>query len=126
MTDAINLYAVLTQIDAGLINGKTFNFGFENHKVIEIARIIQQQLEDLNVEIQVTDTHDHRDYHISSGKIQRVLGYTPVSSIGEEVRQLRAALEAGHFANIDAPEYYNMKVMELGRHNGSYAFLSRE
>src|SRR5437764_15208032 len=39
MTDMINLYGLLVGIDQSLINGKTFNFGFENHKVIEIARI---------------------------------------------------------------------------------------
>jgi nucleoside-diphosphate-sugar epimerase len=126
ITDAVNLYAQLLHADTNLINGQTFNFGFENLKVIEIAQLIQTELSDLNVQIEVTDTLDQRDYHISSGKIQRRLGYQPVSSIQAEVGELRRALEIGMFPDIDAPEYYNMKVMDLRKIPDAYEFLSRD
>ena len=125
MTDMINLYGILVEADSELINGQTFNFGFENHKVIEIARIIQDELKDLSVEIKVTETTDHRDYHISSRKILNTLGYKPVSSIRQEVANLRAAIDSGSFSDVDDPKHYNMKFMEIGRHAGSYQFLSR-
>jgi nucleoside-diphosphate-sugar epimerase len=125
MTDMINLYGLLTGIDGNLINGRTFNFGFENHKVIEIAKIIQAELADLNVEIKVTETFDNRDYHISSRKVLDVLGYQPVSSIRNEVKLLRKAIEGGQFPDVDAPEHYNMKFMQVGRNPASYAFLAR-
>lgn len=125
MTDMINLYGLLVKVDASLINGRTFNFGFENHKVIEIAKIIQAELADLNVEIQVTETFDNRDYHISSEKILDVLGYQPVSSIRAEVAQLRKAIEGGHYPDVDAPEHYNMKFMKVGRNASCYDYLSR-
>ena len=125
MTDMINLYGMLVGIDAAKINGRTFNFGFENHKVIDIARIIQGELADLGVEIKVTDTTDHRDYHISSARILADLGYQPVSSIRQEVANLRAALEAGQFPDIDAPEHYNMKFMKIGRDAGCHDYLAR-
>jgi nucleoside-diphosphate-sugar epimerase len=125
ITDMINLYGILTQADAKLINGRTFNFGFENHKVIDIAKIIQSELKDLNVEIKVTDTLDKRDYHISSEKIVKVLGYKPVSSIRQEVANLRKVLEAGGFPDIDAAEHYNMKFMKVGRSAAAYNYLSR-
>lgn len=125
MTDMVNLYGLLVDIGPGKINGRTFNFGFENHKVIEIARIIQAELADLGVEIKVTDTTDHRDYHISSARILGELGYKPVSSIRQEVANLRKALEGGKFPDIDAPEHYNMKFMQIGRDAGCHGFLSR-
>lgn len=125
MTDVIELYAQLVEADAGRINGRTFNFGFENLKVIQIARLIQSELADLNVRIEVTDTLDKRDYHISSRKILNELPYRPVSSIRQEVANLRRALDNGAFADIDAPEYYNMKFMKLARNPGAYAYLSR-
>ena len=125
MNDVINLYGKLLEADAALINGRTFNFGFENHKVIEIARIVQSELADLNVEIKVTDTLDKRDYHISSKKIVSVLGYKPVSSIRQEVAELRKTLTSGAFPDIDAPEHYNMKFMKLVRNPRCYEFLSR-
>ncbi len=125
MTDMVNLYGLLIDADPAKINGRTFNFGFENLKVIEIAKVIQSELADLNVEIKVTDTLDKRDYHISSDKILRELNYKPVSSIRQEVANLRHALENGNFADVDAPQHYNMKFMKIGRSAGSYAFLSR-
>ena len=125
MTDMINLYGLLVEVPAEKINGRTFNFGFENHQVIDIAKIIQDELSDLGVEIKVTDTTDHRDYHISSDRILRDLGYQPVSSIKQEVANLRRALASGQFPDIDAPEYYNMKFMQTGRDAGCHAFLAR-
>ena len=125
MTDAINLYGLLVDADAKKVNGRTFNFGFENLKVIEIARLIQAELKDLNVEIKVTDTLDKRDYHISSAKIVRELGYQPVSSIRAEVVALRKALDNGAFPDIDAPEHYNMKFMKISRSAKAYDFASR-
>src|SRR5207249_11210313 len=104
--------------------GRTFNFGFENHKVIEIAKIIQSELVDLKIEIRVTETTDQRDYHISSAKMLKTLQYEPVSSIRQEVALLRAALESGQFPNVDAPEYYNMKFMKLNRDSRCYSYLS--
>ena len=125
MTDMINLYGFLVEIEARKVNGRTFNFGFENLKVIEIARVIQSELADLNVEIKVTDTLDKRDYHISSEKIVQELSYHSVSSIKQEVSNLRRMLDDGKFSDIDAPEHYNMKFMKIARSAGSYAFLSR-
>lgn len=125
MQDMINLYALLIDTPSELINGRTFNFGFENHKVIDIAKLIQTQLKDLGVSIDVTATTDNRDYHISSKKILDVLKYKPVSSIANEVANLRQVLERGVFPDIDAPQYYNMKTMKLDRSSGPYHYLAR-
>ena len=124
MSDAINLYGLLTQVDPNLINGQTFNFGFENHTVLAIAQLIQAELKDLDVSIKVTDTNDPRDYHISSAKLVKYLGYQPVSSIRQEVGNLRRALDAGEFPDIDASTHYNMKCMKLARDSGTYQYLS--
>ncbi len=125
ITDMINLYGLLLEVDGKKLNGRTFNFGFENLKVIEIAQVIQSELKSLGVDIQVTDTLDKRDYHISSAKIVRELGYKPVSSIRAEVANLRRVLESGEFANVDAAEYYNMKFMKVSRSAKAYEFTSR-
>lgn len=125
MTDMINLYTRLLDIESTRINGRTFNFGFENLKVIQIASLIQAELQDLNVRIEITDTLDQRDYHISSAKLLRELGYQPVSSIRAEVSNLRRILDAGVFPDIDAPEHYNLKRMRLNRNAGAYQFASR-
>lgn len=125
MTDIVNLYSKLLEIDAKLINGQTYNFGFENLTVMQIAELIQSNLGGAkNAEIKVTDTKDLRDYHISSEKILKVLNYKPVSSIAQEVDDLKKEFAKGHCAELEHPDYYNMRSMKLGRDAGAYAFLS--
>ena len=77
------------------------------------------------VEIKITETTDHRDYHISSQKIIDELGYQPVSSIRQEVAELRKAIEGGKFASTDDEEHYNMKFMKLERNAAAYGLLSK-
>lgn len=122
MTDVIHLYETLLRAPVEKIAGRTFNFGFENLKVIEIAELIKKQL-GANVEIQVTSTQDNRDYHISSQKILSELGYQPISSIAQEVAALQTALET-NFRDIEAEKHYNMKSMHLEKYAAPYQFLS--
>lgn len=125
MNDMINLYSHLLTVSDSVINGRTFNFGFENLKVIEIAKEVQKQLGEKDVQIKVTETKDNRDYHISSSKALKELGYKPVSSIAREVRELKAALLDGIYPDIEAPQFYNMKSMNIERDAVAYKFLSR-
>lgn len=126
MTDVINLYSRLIEIDSNLINGNTFNFGFENLTVMKIAELVQGQLGgESKVKIVVTDTKDIRDYHISSEKILNLLNYRPVSSIAAEVENLRTQYSNGHCREVDHPDWYNMRSMKLARNPGCYAYLSR-
>lgn len=125
MTDMINLYGLLLDAPVETINGRTFNFGFENHTVMKIAEIVRESLADRGVEIKVSETTDHRDYHISSTKIQSALRYVPVSSIATEVANLRSVLEAGTFPDIEADEHYNMRSMLMDRNDAPYAYLAR-
>lgn len=125
MNDIIQLYSLLIETNQDLINGRTFNFGFENLKVIEIAELIQNQLNDLPIKINITPTLDQRDYHISSNKILEVLNYQPVSSIKKEIDELRESLESNYFSDIEASEYYNMKCMKLGQNASPYQYFAR-
>ncbi len=122
MTDMIEIYAHLLEVDVDRINGRTFNFGFENHKIIDIAKLIQKELSDLPVRIDVAPISDQRDYHISSKRLLDELGFKPISSIAQEVRELRKILES-QFPDIDAPQFYNMKTMVLSRDPGPYAAI---
>jgi len=48
-----------------------------------------------------------------------------VSSVREEVRNLRRALDEGAFPEVDAPEHYNLKSMGIKRGADCYRFLAR-
>jgi nucleoside-diphosphate-sugar epimerase len=125
MTDMLNIYTQLVEADAERIRGQVFNFGFENLKVIEIAKLIQAELRDLNPPIDISDSLDKRDYHISSKKIVSQLGYKPVSSIANEVSELRREIENGAYGDIEGPQWHNMRAMKLERNRECYSFLAR-
>jgi nucleoside-diphosphate-sugar epimerase len=110
--DMTDLYCLLLEVPDEAINGKTFNAGYENHKVAEIAGMVRRVIGE-EVEIVTQPTNDLRSYHISSEKIKRELDFVPRHSIMEAVEDLKAAFDAGKVPNsLTDPRYYNIKTMQ--------------
>jgi nucleoside-diphosphate-sugar epimerase len=63
-----------------------FNVGFENEKIIEIAKKISNKFKKINIKI--TKSNDLRSYRLSSQKLLNV-GYNLNSNIEEEIIKLR-------------------------------------
>src|SRR5207247_2319770 len=64
---------------ADKIQNETFNVGYQNLSLMEIAELVRRVVgeempERKRVEIVTTPTDDIRSYHINSDKIKRVLG----------------------------------------------------
>src|SRR3569833_1453828 len=90
--------------------GKIYNAGYENHRVSEIADMVQR-IVGPDVEIVTTPTDDHRSYHISSDKIRRELGFEPSHTIEDAVRDLVQAFRARLIPDSMTDErYYNIKA----------------
>jgi nucleoside-diphosphate-sugar epimerase len=110
--DVCELYLNSLQWPDTAIDGKVFNAGYENHRVIEIADIVRGVVGD-HVEVEVTETDDHRSYHISSEKIKNELGFEPRHTIENAVEDLVAAFDAGKIPNpLDGIHYSNIKTMQ--------------
>ena len=119
--DITDLYVDLLEMPEELISGKTFNAGYQNHKISEIAAIVKRvvaiEMPSLgDIGIATTPTDDPRSYHISSEKIQRELGYEPKRRIDDAVTDLCRAFEAGKIPNpMDDTNYYNVKAVQAAR-----------
>jgi nucleoside-diphosphate-sugar epimerase len=112
IADMVDLYCRSLEYPAGLIDGKVFNAGYENHKLIEIAEIVRGVVGP-DVQITTTQTDDLRSYHICSDKIRRELGWTPRHTIQDAVRDLVAAFRAGRVPNsMTDSRYYNVKTLQ--------------
>lgn len=110
--DMTDLYLASLQYPDALIDGQVFNAGYENHKVREIAEMVRHQVGD-KVEIVTTPTDDNRSYHVSSRKMQDVLGFTPRHTIEDAVASLNTAFKAGKVPQpMTDPVYYNVKLMQ--------------
>lgn len=115
--DVVDLYLLLLTVTSERIAGQAFNAGYENHTVMQLAQIVkeivQKELPDRNPEIVTTPTDDIRSYHISSEKLQRVLGFTPKRTIETAVHDLIQAFQDGKLPNsIDDIRYFNVKQMK--------------
>ena len=95
-----DLYRLLLEVPNEQIAGETFNAGYQNHTIMEIAKmvkhVVQQEFpEKGNLPIEITPTNDNRSYHINSDKIARKIGFKPKRGIEEAVRDLCRAFRAG-------------------------------
>jgi nucleoside-diphosphate-sugar epimerase len=110
--DMADVYLRLLEAPPEQIAGKTFNAGYENHTVTQLAEMIREVV-GRSTEIVTTPTDDNRSYHISSEKIRRELGFVPAHTIEDAVRGLVNGFEAGRIPNpMSDIRYYNIKTMQ--------------
>jgi nucleoside-diphosphate-sugar epimerase len=112
IADMADVYLRVLEAPAAQIAGKTFNAGYENHTVTQLAETIRSVV-GRTTEIVTTPSDDNRSYHISSEKIRRELGFVPGHTIEDAVRGLVDNFEAGRIPNpMTDIRYYNIKTMQ--------------
>jgi len=116
--DMCDLYKLLLEVPDEKIAGQTFNAGFQNLSIMEIAqiakRVVQQEFpEKGDIPIVTTPTDDIRSYHVNSDKIQRVLGFKPKHNVEDAVRDLCKAFKAGKLPNsMQDTFYFNVRRLK--------------
>ena len=114
VNDMSRAYLALMDNDFKDINGETFNVSFENKKIIELAKIVSNNVKNFfnydNVEIEVkTETVDNRSYHVNSDKIKKVLNFEPHYNIDDAVQSLCQAFKDGKLPDsLTDPKYINV------------------
>ena len=110
--DMVDLYLFLLQCDDEKIDGATYNAGYENFKVSEIAEMVREGLSK-DIEIETVPTDDNRSYHVSSEKMRSELGFTATRTVVDAVRDLAEAFSDGRVPDpLDDPKYFNIKLMQ--------------
>jgi nucleoside-diphosphate-sugar epimerase len=98
--------------ESSLVNFETFNVGFDNMAVLDIAKIIKKELNE-NIEIELKKSDDNRSYHISSDKIRSKLGFVPQYTVIEAIRDIIQAFKEEKYINsLDNEIYFNIKRMQ--------------
>lgn len=109
--DMADVYLTVLAAPDERVDGRIFNAGYQNRRVIEIAEIVRSVVG--GVDIEVTATDDNRSYHISSDRIRRELGFEPHHTIDDAVSGLADALRSGKVPNaLTDPRYYNVRLMK--------------
>ncbi|HJX13621.1 MAG TPA: NAD-dependent epimerase/dehydratase [Dehalococcoidales bacterium] len=111
IADVADLYVKSLEWPDEAIDGRIFNAGYENHRIIEIAETVRGVV-GKDVQIVTTPSDDTRSYHISSEKIKKELGFVPGHTIEEAVRDLVNAFRSGRIPqSMTDIRYYNVKTM---------------
>ena len=115
--DMCRLYELLLEVDDDLIQKQIFNVGYQNNKIIDLAKIVKNVVEkkmglkDINID--VSESNDNRSYHINSNKIEKIIGFKPVYTIEEAVESLCNAFDSGLLKDsLTDPIYSNVKTMQ--------------
>jgi nucleoside-diphosphate-sugar epimerase len=110
--DVTDLYVKSLEWPDELIDGKIYNAGYENHKVMQLAEMVKNVVGE-DIQIVKTPTDDNRSYHVSSEKIKKELGFAPKHSIEDAVKDLLEAFENGKIPDsMTDKRYFNIKTMQ--------------
>ena len=116
--DLADLYVLLLELPAAKIAGKTFNAGYQNHTVEELAlmvkKVVEKEMpEKAPIQIVTTSSPDNRSYHVSSKKIADELGFVPKRSVEDAVRDVCRAFKSGKLPDSLTDEnYVNVKTFK--------------
>jgi len=116
--DIADLYVELLTTPAEKIAGETFNAGYENFTVAQLAeqvkRIVEQEFpEKAPIPIETTPSNDLRSYHVSSKKILQKMGWAPKHTIEDAVRDLCKAFKAGKLpGSMTDEKYINVRTVK--------------
>jgi len=113
--DMTDLYVKTMEYPDAAIDGKIYNAGTDNKKIIDIATLTKN-IVGQDVEIVTTETNDNRSYHISSEKISSELGFIPKRSVDDAVVDLVAAFGSGKIPQpLTDIRYYNIQTMQTAQ-----------
>jgi len=119
--DMCDLYKLLLELPDEKIAGETFNAGYQNQSIMEIAKIVQKVVQEAfpekgDIPIVTTPSNDTRSYRITSDKIAAKLGFKPKRIIEDAVRDLCKAFKEGKLPNSMTDErYFNVKMLKKKR-----------
>jgi nucleoside-diphosphate-sugar epimerase len=119
--DITDLYVRLLELPAEKIGGETFNAGYENHTIADLANrvkaVVEREMpEKAPIRIRTSTSNDLRSYHVCSRKIRERLGFVPRRTIEDAVKDLCDAFKAGELPNsLTDKRYFNVQCLNHKR-----------
>ncbi|CAO3411680.1 NAD-dependent epimerase/dehydratase family protein [Azospirillum largimobile] len=116
--DMCDLYELLLKAPDEQIAGQTFNAGYQNMSIMDIAQTVKRVVEEVfpekgEITLEVQPSNDPRSYHINSDKIARILGFKPKHTIEDAVRDLCQAFRDGKLPDsMTGVNYYNVRKLK--------------
>jgi len=112
INDMVSAYLCMLQSPTNLVAGEIFNVGYDNQSVNSIALLVKKVIGP-DVKVVNVQSDDNRSYHISSEKIEKILGFKPKFTIEDAVQDLKKAFQNNMLPNsLSDEKYFNIKKMQ--------------
>ncbi len=113
VSDISQTIAKVLSFESAKIAGKTYNVGNNamNYKIADLAHEIAGYFPEAKLK-QVPHNADARSYRVSFDKLKNELGIVPQKTVKDGVNELREAVKSGALKNLDADQYYNIKIIK--------------
>ncbi len=116
--DMVDAYRLMITAPSEKIQGETFNIGYQNYTIAELAGMVKKVVEEEypekgSISMTTTPSNDNRSYRINSDKIKNILGFAAKRSIEDGVRDMCRAYKAGKLPDsLTDSIYFNVKRMQ--------------
>lgn len=84
-----------------------FNIKYKNYSLMELAKEIQSNFKDVELEITDIKFEDLRNYQVDSSKAEKVFTFRPKLTISQEVKRMLKLFEDKRITNPNDSIYYN-------------------
>jgi len=112
ITDMCRAYLTLLEESPQKINGEIFNIGTDNLSINQIAILVKDIIGD-DIPTKIEQTKDNRSYRVSSQYIFDKLGFKPVFTVSDAIKDLALAFSKGLLPNsLFDSKYFNIKRMK--------------
>lgn len=119
--DMCNVYKLMLHAPSDKIQGQIFNIGYQNQSISQLAEIVRDVVEKefptgKKINIETIASNDLRSYHINSDKIKTILGFSPLHTIEDAVRDICNAFKENKFIDsMNNPEYINVRNLKTSK-----------
>ena len=114
--DVARAYIACLEARADAVCAQVFNVAFHNMRISELALRVRGVLRELGVTCDIRPDYSYRgvrSYRVSARKIERSLGFKPVVSVEESVRDMVEQIRRNNAGDFDNPKYYNIRWLKL-------------
>ena len=87
----------------------TYNVGFENLSILEIAELVSRET---NAKINIRDSDDPRSYRVNSDRILET-GFAPKKSVLDAIIEIKNGYHSGEITN--KPQWHTTSWMKIIR-----------
>ena len=114
--DVSRAHITCMEADKELVRGQIFNVASSNYQVMDLAHRVKYALKDIKdllVNVDYKEDRVDRSYRISGKKLEEMLGFRYLVSVGDSAKDMAERIEGGEFPDLNDPKYYNIKWIEL-------------